>query len=242
MIVLCNVVVPTDGVRLIQNQVTAYIESESAGEGELTISESSVTWVSSISGRGFSLTYPSIILHAISRDPSVFPDECIYVLADAKGSDIGIQNSERSVSSAQHVGSGIEEQAELDEERVENGFGDDIGDDNDDDDADDDDDDKVHLAIRFAPQDKTILQNIYQQMCECQGLNPDEGDDFSDDFTLGPEGDFSDNKSGEEDYEENGEEEDQNTLYFRGMSTNMYRHETNGDERNASGSEQMDEG
>lgn len=36
-----------------------------------------------------------------------------------------------------------------------------------------------------------LVQNIYQQMCECQELNPDEGDDFSDDFTMDPEGDFS---------------------------------------------------
>ncbi|VDK85035.1 unnamed protein product [Litomosoides sigmodontis] len=234
MIVLSNVVAPTDGIRLIQGQVTAYIESESAGEGELTVSESSVTWISSISGQGFSLTYPSIILHAISRDASVFPEECIYVLADAKGSDIGIQSSEESVSTAQSVtGNGIEEQAEFDEGRAENGFGDNYG--------DDDDDDKMHLAIRFAPQDKTILQNIYQQMCECQELNPDEGDDFSDDFTMDPEGDFSENKSDEEDNERNGPG-DQNTIYFRNTSTNVHRHEANGDQSDASGSERMEEG
>uniref|UniRef100_A0AAF5PMU7 Methylosome subunit pICln n=1 Tax=Wuchereria bancrofti TaxID=6293 RepID=A0AAF5PMU7_WUCBA len=236
MIVLSNVAVPTDGIRLIQGQVTAYIESESAGEGELTIAESSVTWISNISGQGFSLTYPSIILHAVSRDPSVFPEECIYVLADAKGSDIGIQSTEESVSSA-HNGNGIEEQAEFDEKRGENGCGDDIDDDG------DDDDDKAHLAIRFSPQDKTILQNIYQQMCECQELNPDEGDDFSDDFTMDPDGDFSENKSDEEgDYEGNDGEGDQNTLYFQNISTNMRRHETNGDHGDAFGSEQMDEG
>lgn len=39
MIVLSNVAVPTDGIRLIQGQVAAYIEGESAGEGELTVSE-----------------------------------------------------------------------------------------------------------------------------------------------------------------------------------------------------------
>ncbi|VIO90008.1 conserved hypothetical protein [Brugia malayi] len=235
MIVLSNVAVPTDGIRLIQGQVTAYIESESAGEGELTIAESSVTWISNISGQGFSLTYPSIILHAVSRDPSVFPEECIYVLADAKGSDIGLQGTEESVSSA-HNGNGIEEQAEFDEKRTENGCGDDIDDDG-------DDDDKAHLAIRFSPQDKTILQNIYQQMCECQELNPDEGDDFSDDFTMDPDGDFSENKSDEEgDYEGNDGEGDQNTLYFQDISTTMRRHETNGDHGDAFGSEQMDEG
>uniref|UniRef100_A0A8R1TQB1 Methylosome subunit pICln n=1 Tax=Onchocerca volvulus TaxID=6282 RepID=A0A8R1TQB1_ONCVO len=222
MIVLSNVAAPTDGIRLIQGQVTAYIESESAGEGELTVSESSVTWISNISGQGFSLTYPSIILHAVSRDPSVFPEECIYVLADAKGSDIGIQSTEESVSSVQNVtANGI------DVEAAENGC-------DDDDDGNDDDDDKAHLAIRFAPQD--IMQNIYQQMCECQELNPDEGDDFSDDFTMGPDDD-------EEDYEGDGGEGDHpNILHFQNISSDMHRHETNGDQRYTFDSEQMDEG
>ncbi|OZC05461.1 Nucleotide-sensitive chloride conductance regulator, partial [Onchocerca flexuosa] len=107
----------------------------------------SVTWISNISGQGFSLTYPSIILHAVSRDPNVFPEECIYVLADAKGSDIGIQSTEESVSSVQNVA------ANGNEEAGENGCDDD-GDGND----DDDDDDKAHLAIRFAPRDKSIFQ------------------------------------------------------------------------------------
>uniref|UniRef100_A0A183FC31 Methylosome subunit pICln n=1 Tax=Heligmosomoides polygyrus TaxID=6339 RepID=A0A183FC31_HELPZ len=35
---------------------------------------------------GFSLTYPSIILHAVSTDLSTFPHECIYVLVDASKS------------------------------------------------------------------------------------------------------------------------------------------------------------
>ncbi|KAM3727526.1 Methylosome subunit pICln [Dirofilaria immitis] len=236
MIVLSNVVVPTDDVRLIQGQVTAYIESESAGEGELTISESSVTWISNISGQGFSLTYPSIILHAVSRDPNVFPEECIYILADARGSDIGIQSTEESVSNTQNTTSnGNEEQAEFDEETTENGCDNDVDDDN-------NDDDKAHLAIRFAPQDKSILQNIYQQMCECQGLNPDEGDDFSDDFAMGPDGDFSESKSDEEeDYDGDVGDGDHSNI-FQNTSSNLHRHETNGDQGDVFGSEQMDEG
>uniref|UniRef100_A0A915PW23 Methylosome subunit pICln n=1 Tax=Setaria digitata TaxID=48799 RepID=A0A915PW23_9BILA len=278
MIVLSNVAAPTDGIRLAQGQVIAYIESESVGEGELTVAESSVTWISSISGQGFSLTYPSIILHAISRDPSVFPEECIYVLADAKRSDIGIQTIEESVSSAQNItGNGTEEQTEFSEESEENGH-----------DHDDDDDDKAHLAIRFSPQDKSIfglerfyktvssvhfseelrldnrvslvkythvlvlwihrfwdaeIQNIYQQMCECQGLNPDEGDDFSDEFTMDPDSEFLEGRSDEEDDERHaGEGDHENILHFQNISTNMNRHETNGDRGNMSGSEQMDEG
>lgn len=68
--------------------------------------------------------------------------------------DLGIQSTEGSMSSAQHIiGNGTEEQTEFDEERAENGCSD-----NTDDDDGDDDDDKAHLAIRFAPQDKTICK------------------------------------------------------------------------------------
>ena len=47
---------------------------------------SSVTWTSRTSGTGFSLSYPSIILHAVSTDLSSFPHECLYVLVDASKS------------------------------------------------------------------------------------------------------------------------------------------------------------
>ncbi|PIO66592.1 Nucleotide-sensitive chloride conductance regulator [Teladorsagia circumcincta] len=47
---------------------------------------SQVTWICRSSGLGFSLTYPSIILHAVSTDLSTFPHECIYVLVDASKS------------------------------------------------------------------------------------------------------------------------------------------------------------
>lgn len=94
------------------------------------------------------LTYSLLIVCVSSR--------CIMLLF----ADIGIQSSGESMSTAQSVtGSGIEEQAEFDEGRAENGFSDGYGD-------DDDDDDKLHLAIRFAPQDKTICKSrnqIYQR-------------------------------------------------------------------------------
>lgn len=99
MIVLSEVAVPTEGVRISQPQVRAYFEENCAGDGTLTVSErseqiclmaifcffSSVTWVST-TGRGISLTYQSIVLHAVSTDLSSFPFECVYVLVDASKS------------------------------------------------------------------------------------------------------------------------------------------------------------
>ena len=48
------------------------------GKGTLYIAESRVSWVNSSSGEGFSLEYPHICLHAISRTPV----ECLYMMLD----------------------------------------------------------------------------------------------------------------------------------------------------------------
>uniref|UniRef100_A0A914ZMG6 Methylosome subunit pICln n=2 Tax=Parascaris univalens TaxID=6257 RepID=A0A914ZMG6_PARUN len=157
MIVLSNVVAPSDGIRISQHQTVAFIENERCGEGDLIISEGSVTWICSQSHRGFSLTYPSIILHAVSRDDSVFPDECLYVLVDATKNDLNVESAGGVSHNGRHA------------EAIE-------------DDGDDEEDKTSEVAIRFIPHDKSILPQLYQQMCECQALNPDENDDFSDEF------------------------------------------------------------
>uniref|UniRef100_A0A0M3IPL2 Methylosome subunit pICln n=1 Tax=Ascaris lumbricoides TaxID=6252 RepID=A0A0M3IPL2_ASCLU len=168
----------------------------------------SVTWICSQSHRGFSLTYPSIILHAISRDDSVFPDECLYVLVDATKNEgrqqrrqpeiiftdisddfgsIGLSGvddaAEASVSSDLNVESaaGVSHNGQH-AEAIE-------------DDDDDEEDKTSEVAIRFIPHDKSILPQLYQQMCECQALNPDENDDFSDEF--GEEEELTETRVGE---------------------------------------------
>lgn len=42
-----------------------------------------VSWRDVTSGEGFSLEYPHISLHAVSRDLSSFPHECLYLMLDA---------------------------------------------------------------------------------------------------------------------------------------------------------------
>ena len=34
-------------------------------------------------GQGFSLEYPAVSLHAVSRDPTAFPQENLYLMVDA---------------------------------------------------------------------------------------------------------------------------------------------------------------
>ncbi|MFH4983719.1 hypothetical protein AB6A40_010428 [Gnathostoma spinigerum] len=184
MILLSNVCVPDEGVRVIQGQVIAFLEDVSCGEGTLTIAESSVTWISQTSGQGFSLTYPSIILHAVSRDQTAFPHECLYVLVDAGKTDLNLPPDDSSDC--------------MDRET-------------------EDEEDVKQVQIRFVPLDRSCLPLLYRQMCECQELNPDENDDFSDEelsgsgqtmestqleggnqwYTAYSEGDFELNEDGE---------------------------------------------
>ncbi|VDK22115.1 unnamed protein product [Anisakis simplex] len=51
----------------------------------------------------------------------------------------------------------------------------------------DDDEAVTEVAIRFVPSDESVLQELYQQMCECQSLNRDEDDDLSEEFDDGYE-------------------------------------------------------
>jgi len=45
---------------------------------------SQVTWLSSGGEGGFCLEYPKICLHAISRDVTSFPHECVFLQIDGK--------------------------------------------------------------------------------------------------------------------------------------------------------------
>ena len=74
---------PTEGVRVEQPSTAAHMGSRALGSGTLYIAESRVAWAGT-DGQGFSLEYPHIMLHAVSRDTSAFPHPCLYLMVDAK--------------------------------------------------------------------------------------------------------------------------------------------------------------
>lgn len=58
------------------------------GPGRLFITTRNLVWLSSVdSARGYSIDYPSISVHAISRDPAAFPRPCLYMQLGDGGSD-----------------------------------------------------------------------------------------------------------------------------------------------------------
>ncbi|XP_039986799.1 methylosome subunit pICln [Xiphias gladius] len=159
MVLLKNLHPPTEGVRHEQAETTAVMDGERLGCGTLYVAETRLSWFDG-SGMGFSLEYPTIGLHAISRDVSAYPQEHLYVMVNGKLSD--------------------ENEAEMAEKAP-----DDEDDDDDDSSGGDgggDDDEGAITEIRFVPSDKAALEAMFSAMCECQALHPDPEDDSDNDF------------------------------------------------------------
>ncbi|XP_013775248.1 methylosome subunit pICln-like [Limulus polyphemus] len=83
MVVITSFPPPTEGIRHREPNTIAHIKSRDLGKGTLYIAESRLSWVGE-NGQGFSLEYPSICLHAVSRDLNAFPCECLYLMIDAE--------------------------------------------------------------------------------------------------------------------------------------------------------------
>ncbi|XP_075054707.1 methylosome subunit pICln [Mixophyes fleayi] len=155
---LSHISPPGHGVRRLQPGTEAVLSGERLGSGTLYISESQLSWLNS-SGLGFSLEYPSISLHAISRDTTAYPDEHLYVMVNSKLADSDGKEAKMKADG--------EEESEEDD--------------------DDDDDEEPITEVRFVPEDKSDLGEMFTAMCECQALHPDIEDQDSDDDFEGEE-------------------------------------------------------
>ncbi|XP_077516507.1 chloride nucleotide-sensitive channel icln [Amblyomma americanum] len=81
MVILTSFPPPDEGIRHREEATAAFIQTRGLGKGTLYIAESRVSWVGQDSA-GFSLEYPSVALHALSRDLRAFPEECLYLMID----------------------------------------------------------------------------------------------------------------------------------------------------------------
>uniref|UniRef100_A0A8B9NU48 Methylosome subunit pICln n=2 Tax=Palaeognathae TaxID=8783 RepID=A0A8B9NU48_APTOW len=79
---------PAEGVRHQQPDTEAVLAGRGLGAGTLYIAESRLSWLDN-SGLGFSLDYPTISLHAVSRDLNAYPWEHLYVMVNAKFEELG---------------------------------------------------------------------------------------------------------------------------------------------------------
>merc|ERR1712168_1311333 len=63
------------------DSVRVFINSDLQGKASLHVTRTRLSWVME-SGQTFSLDYPSINMHSISRDTTVFPHECLFLMVD----------------------------------------------------------------------------------------------------------------------------------------------------------------
>jgi nucleotide-sensitive chloride channel 1A len=77
-----NVSVPaTDSIKLSSPNTMAFLDETNLGTGDLYVTEDLLIWRQA-AGKGICLEYPRIALHAVSRDLTAFPHECIYMIVD----------------------------------------------------------------------------------------------------------------------------------------------------------------
>ncbi|XP_018395138.1 PREDICTED: methylosome subunit pICln isoform X1 [Cyphomyrmex costatus] len=84
MVVLSSLLPPQEGIRHEEPNTTVYINDREVGKGTFYVTESVLSWVDNDTQQGFSLEYPHISLHAVSRDEQVHPRQCLYIMIDAK--------------------------------------------------------------------------------------------------------------------------------------------------------------
>ena len=137
MVVVTSLGPPEEGVRLKVENVATYLNRQQLGMGSLYISEARVSWVG-IQGRGFSLEYPHIALHAVSRDLTQFHQECLYLMIDVRLVDE--TGTPMTTPTSSEAGSDSEQ------EESDGGM----------------------TEIRFVPDDKAALDAMFASMSECQ--------------------------------------------------------------------------
>jgi len=184
MVILTAINPPTDGIRHKQTDTAAYFGENDLGVGTLYISESFLIWISN-DGRGFSLPYPTISMHAVSRDPRTAPRPCIFMILDpleekSSGRETGVSErfaekmaacdlkTESTASKTETAASGASEGEHNGSAREES-------------EGEGDDDDHRSAEVRFVPADGDSLETMYHALSECQALHPDENESFSDD-------------------------------------------------------------
>eukprot|EP00746_Dinoflagellata_sp_MGD_P004464 gnl/MRDRNA2_/MRDRNA2_108622_c0_seq1.p1 gnl/MRDRNA2_/MRDRNA2_108622_c0~~gnl/MRDRNA2_/MRDRNA2_108622_c0_seq1.p1 ORF type:complete len:188 (+),score=45.19 gnl/MRDRNA2_/MRDRNA2_108622_c0_seq1:57-620(+) len=73
------VLLESEEIRHHEQRTKLYFNANLEGEGDLFVTTKRVLWLGSQdASRGIAVDYPSISVHAISRDPNAFPEQCLY--------------------------------------------------------------------------------------------------------------------------------------------------------------------
>merc|ERR1711936_321507 len=180
MVVVSSLGPPEEGIVDKEANVTAFLNDKNVGKGTLHISEARVTWVGNDAGaHTFSLEYNHIALHAVSRDVTVFPNAECLYLMI----DVKLVESAPPTPRSTPEGS--------------------------DDSGDEINDGEGMTEVRFVPDDKSKLQEMFQAMSTCQALHPDpeDAENVEEEQNEEQEDEFDDDEEGMyEDADEPGED------------------------------------
>jgi nucleotide-sensitive chloride channel 1A len=98
MVVLTSFSPPTENIVHEQPSTKLFVSDREIGCGTLYITESQFSWRNQATGEGFSLLYPHIAVHAISRDIQRFGSECLIIMVDTNLDDMQGKNEEEEDS------------------------------------------------------------------------------------------------------------------------------------------------
>ncbi|CAG9763254.1 unnamed protein product [Ceutorhynchus assimilis] len=81
MVILNSFAHPDSNIVHQQRNVRAILNKKDLGIGTLFISERTLCWQEK-DDAGFSIGYPDVTLHAISKDETIYPTQCVYIMVD----------------------------------------------------------------------------------------------------------------------------------------------------------------
>ncbi|OEH77264.1 hypothetical protein cyc_01350 [Cyclospora cayetanensis] len=125
---------------------TVLIQGKDAGRGVLLVTSQRIAWLSQV-GASFTLSYLSIVLHALSTDPRTCERPCLY--CQVKGDTQLVAANGQACGTAP---SGSDEAIEDSEEPS---------------------DYDAMVELKFIPDDSSCLQQVFSVMSEMAALHPD---------------------------------------------------------------------
>ncbi|KAL1528437.1 hypothetical protein AB1Y20_009784 [Prymnesium parvum] len=164
----------------LKERVAVYTQREAPdATGILMVTTQRVIWVpegDAVGSSAFSLYYPAIVMHAISRDTSDFPSACIYMQLDGEQRFGGIATGANGAESA---GVPMDTGSAVGEVNSHTSGNDD--DDENNDDEGEADGNEAH-EVRLVPVDVDessggldgALERLFKALSEGAALNPDE--------------------------------------------------------------------
>jgi nucleotide-sensitive chloride channel 1A len=164
---------PTDGIRYRNDNIAAVVDSKELGSGSLYITEANISWINGTSGEGFSILYPKMTLHAISKDEAINPNPCLYIMLNGYLDEDGPRQAEVEPDE------GSDEGAACDAEEI-----------------------ITEVRFVPQGDSGGILETIYKTVQECTMLHPDPSSDMSDDIDEGEEGEEDEEDEDEDEYED----------------------------------------